>query len=68
MLPMQGAWVQSLVGEVRSHMSHGVAKLKKKKKKKRKEEEEKTRQSIEAVTPGKAADSLEMGKRCDSKV
>ena len=29
-LPMQGAWVQSLVGELRSCMPHGVAKKKKK--------------------------------------
>ena len=28
MLPLQGAWVQSLVGEVRSHMPRGVAKKK----------------------------------------
>ena len=26
---MQGAWVSSLVGELRSHMAHGVAKKKK---------------------------------------
>ena len=26
MLPMQGAWVQSLVGELRSHMPHSMAK------------------------------------------
>ena len=32
-LPVQGAWVQSLVGELRSHMLHGVAKKKKKKRK-----------------------------------
>ena len=25
-LPLQGAWVQSLVGELRSHMPCGVAK------------------------------------------
>ena len=31
-LPVQGAWVQSLVGELRSHMLHGVAKKKKKRK------------------------------------
>ena len=31
-LPVQGAWVQSLVGELRSHMLHGVAKKKKIKK------------------------------------
>ena len=29
---MQGAWVQSLVRELRSHMLHSVVKLKKKKK------------------------------------
>ena len=29
-LPMQGAQVWSLAGELRSHMSHGVAKIKKK--------------------------------------
>ena len=28
-LPLQGAWVQSLVGELRSHMQHAVAKKKK---------------------------------------
>ena len=32
-LPMHGAWVQSLVRELRSCMLHGVAKKKKKKKK-----------------------------------
>lgn len=31
-LPFQGAWVQSLVGKLRSHMLHGVAKKKKTKK------------------------------------
>ena len=31
-LPMQGAWIQSLVGEIRSHKPHGMAKKKKKKK------------------------------------
>ena len=30
MLPMQGAWVQSLVRELRSHKSCGIAKKKKK--------------------------------------
>ena len=30
MLPMQGTWVQSLVGELRSHLLHGVGKKKKK--------------------------------------
>ena len=28
MLPMQGAWVQSLVRELRSHKSRGIAKKK----------------------------------------
>ena len=28
MLPLQGAWVQSLIRELRSHMPHGVAKKK----------------------------------------
>ena len=31
MLPTQGTWVQSLVGELRSHIPHDVAKKKKKK-------------------------------------
>ena len=31
-LPMQGAWVQSLVRELRSHMLHSTAKKKKLKK------------------------------------
>ena len=34
MLPMQGAWVQSLVRELRSHKSCGIAKKKKKREKK----------------------------------
>ena len=29
-LPPQGVWVRSLVGELRSHMPHGMAKKKKK--------------------------------------
>ena len=34
MLPLQGVWVQSPVGELRSHMPHSTAqKLKKKKRK-----------------------------------
>ena len=28
MLPMQGAWVQSLVGELRSHVLHNTTKAK----------------------------------------
>ena len=34
-LPMQWAWVRSLVGELRSHMLWGMAKKKKKKKRDR---------------------------------
>ena len=34
MLPMQGAWVSSLVGELRSDMPHNTAKEKEKKKRK----------------------------------
>ena len=29
-LPLQGAWVQSLAGELKAHMPHGMAKKKKK--------------------------------------
>ena len=36
MLLLQGAQVGSLVGELRSHKLHGIAKKKKKKKKKKK--------------------------------
>lgn len=32
LLPMQRAWVPFLIGELRPHMAHGVAKKKKKKK------------------------------------
>ena len=35
MLPMQGAWVQSLVRELRSHKSCGIAKKKKREREKR---------------------------------
>ena len=30
-LPLQGAWVQTLVGELKPHVPHSVAKKKKKK-------------------------------------
>ena len=39
MLPMQGAWVQSLVRELRSHMPYNSAKKKKLKKKWNKKKE-----------------------------
>ena len=32
MFPVEGAWVQSLVGELRSHITYGMAKKKKKEK------------------------------------
>ena len=50
MLPMQGAWVQSLVRELRSHTSCGSAKKVKKKKIK----EEENEGEVQERPPGEA--------------
>ena len=55
---MQGMWVQSLVGELRSHMPHGVAK----KKKALKETEENKIEQNRLSQPGRKRSGCQLGE------